>query len=63
MLKFSANVSMLFPEYPFIERFQQTKKFGFEYYEMQFPYEYSVRDIQREATGMQCDLINSYIGK
>ncbi|MCK5898630.1 MAG: TIM barrel protein [Methylococcales bacterium] len=39
MLKFSANLSVLFTEAPLIERFELAKKQGFEAVEIQFPYE------------------------
>lgn len=39
MLRFSANLSLLFTELPLIERFQAAKQHGFEAVEIQFPYE------------------------
>lgn len=41
MLKFSANLSMLFTEYEFIERFAHAAKNGFSAVEYMFPYAYS----------------------
>ena len=40
MPKFAANVSMLFTEHPFLERFARAKAAGFEAVEFLFPYEY-----------------------
>jgi len=39
MLKFAANLSMLFTERPLSERFQAAKRQGFKAVEIQFPYE------------------------
>lgn len=39
MLKFSANLTMLFGEYPLLERIQQAKQHGFSGVEIQFPYD------------------------
>lgn len=38
MLRFSANLSLLFNEYPLLERFQAARRAGFEAVEIQFPY-------------------------
>ncbi|SJM91296.1 hydroxypyruvate isomerase family protein [Crenothrix polyspora] len=38
MLKFSANLSLLFTEVPLIERFKLAKQYGFTAVEIQFPY-------------------------
>ena len=38
MPRFAANLSMLFTEYPFAERFDQAAAFGFEAVEFLFPY-------------------------
>jgi len=40
MPKFAANLTMLFTEVPFLERFKQASDAGFEYIEFLFPYEY-----------------------
>jgi hydroxypyruvate isomerase len=39
MLRFAANVSMLFTEVPLLERFEAAARAGFAAVEMQFPYE------------------------
>ncbi|MCK9607309.1 MAG: TIM barrel protein [Methylomonas sp.] len=46
MLRFSANLSMLFTELPLLERFQAAKQQGFAAVEMQFPYDMSAETIQ-----------------
>lgn len=48
MPKFAANVSMLFTEHPFMERFKQARAAGFEAVEFLFPYEYDAEAIARE---------------
>ncbi len=40
MAKFSANISMLFTEVDFLDRFQKAGEFGFEAVEYLFPYAY-----------------------
>jgi hydroxypyruvate isomerase len=40
MPKFAANLSMLFTELPFLERFEAATKNGFQYVEYLFPYEW-----------------------
>lgn len=40
MLKFAANLSMMFQEYPFLERFEKASNAGFKAVEFLFPYEY-----------------------
>ena len=39
MPKFSTNISMMFTERPFLERFQAARDNGFGAVEMQFPYD------------------------
>jgi len=45
MLRFSANLSMLFTELPLQQRFQAAKQHGFDAVEIQFPYELSAERI------------------
>ena len=40
MLSFAANISVLFTEFEFLERFAQASKAGFVAVEVQFPYQY-----------------------
>lgn len=60
MLKFSANLSLLFAELPLIERFAAARAAGFSAVEIQFPYELPA-DVIREALhthALQLVLIN-----
>lgn len=50
MPKFSANLSMLFTELPFMERFEAAAKAGFKGVEVQFPYAF---DLERIAEALQ----------
>jgi len=45
MLRFSANLSMLFTELPLLQRFRAAKQHGFDAVEIQFPYELSSEQI------------------
>jgi hydroxypyruvate isomerase len=45
MPRFAANVSMLFTEYPFLERFSHARAAGFEAVEFLFPYEFETAAI------------------
>lgn len=48
MPKFSANLSMLFNEVDFIDRFRCAKECGFDAVEYMFPYDYSIASLQAE---------------
>ncbi|MDD2801022.1 MAG: TIM barrel protein [Methylococcales bacterium] len=60
MLKFSANLSMLFTEVPLIDRFQAVKDQGFAAVEIQFPYSLSATAIKQalDETGLKLVLFN-----
>ncbi|WP_371377529.1 hydroxypyruvate isomerase [Sporomusa aerivorans] len=60
MLKFAANLSMLFTEVPFMERFSLAREAGFSFVEYMFPYEYKVSEIkeQLEKNGLKQVLFN-----
>ena len=47
MPKFAANLTMMFNEVPFPERFAAAAKSGFSAVEFLFPYDYSVADVTR----------------
>ncbi len=47
MLKFAANLSMLFTEYPFLERFERAARAGFSAVEYMFPYQEDTDAIAR----------------
>jgi hydroxypyruvate isomerase len=60
MVRFCANLSMLFAEVPFLERFGRAKAAGFDAVEFQFPYEFKADDIRAELDrhGLQLILFN-----
>lgn len=45
MPNFAANLTMMFTEYPFLDRFQAAKDAGFEAVEFLFPYDHAVPDV------------------
>lgn len=57
MVRFCANVSMLFAEVPFLERFGRARAAGFEAVEFQFPYEFAAADIRAELDRNQQDVV------
>ena len=48
MPQFAANLTMLFNEYPFMERFEKAAKSGFKAVEFLFPYAYSAHEIRQQ---------------
>lgn len=60
MLKFTANLSMLFTEQPLIERFKAAKQAGFDAVEIQFPYELNAVKIKQQLAehGLKLVLFN-----
>jgi hydroxypyruvate isomerase len=60
MPHFAANLTFLFTELPFMERFSAARKAGFDAVEFMFPYDYPMGDIkeQMKATGLQLLLCN-----
>ncbi|QXZ10218.1 hydroxypyruvate isomerase [Comamonas sp. Y33R10-2] len=60
MPRFAANLSMLFTEVDFLDRFERAANAGFEAVEFQFPYAYTVTEIKQrlDATGLQVVLHN-----
>ena len=57
MLRYCANLSLLFTEYPLIERFAAAKAAGFEAVEVQFPYELSPKAIRTELDVHDLELV------
>jgi hydroxypyruvate isomerase len=45
-MKFAPNLTMLFNDSPFLERFARARACGFEYVEFQFPYEHKIEHVQ-----------------
>ena len=60
MPKFAANLSMLFTEVPFLERFERAAKAGFKAVEFLFPYAFEAGEIRRrlDDNGLQLVLHN-----
>jgi 2-dehydrotetronate isomerase len=63
-LKFSANISILFTEVPFLERFALAARHGFRGVEFWFPYEHSAADVAARIadSGLQCISLNASPG-
>ncbi len=61
MPRFAANLSMLFKEYPFLERFEAAADAGFEGVEVLFPYDDAATEIVRRLgrAGLPLVLINT----
>lgn len=57
MLRFSANLSVLFTEVPLISRFGLARQHGFDAVEIQFPYELSIDAIKTQLDVHQLQLI------
>jgi len=56
MLRFAANLSLLFTEYPLRERFDQAAKAGFEGAELLFPYELAPSELSQCLQDAELDL-------
>ena len=61
MPKFAANISMLYPELPFLDRFEAAAADGFCAVECQFPYRWPAREMESRlaAHGLEQILINT----
>ena len=64
MPRFSANLGFLFPELPFLERFDAAASAGFTAVEYASPYEYPAAELRSRlnAAGLSQVLINSPAG-
>jgi hydroxypyruvate isomerase len=60
MVKFAANLSLMFNEVPFLDRFEAAAAAGFEAVEFMFPYDFEIDDIRArlEANGLELVLFN-----
>jgi hydroxypyruvate isomerase len=60
MVKFAANLSLMFNEVPFLDRFEAAAAAGFEAVEFMFPYDFEVDDIRArlKANGLELVLFN-----
>jgi 2-dehydrotetronate isomerase len=61
MPKFAANLSMMYPELPFLDRFEAAAKDGFKAVEYLFPYAYEATELaaRLEENGLQQVLFNA----
>lgn len=59
-MRYSINLSTIFTEVPFLERFQKAREAGFKYVECQFPYDYPPEQIQEvlAENHLSLELIN-----
>ena len=57
MPKFAANLTMLFTEVPFLDRFQLAAKAGFKAVEFLFPYACKAEDIKQKLDAHQLTLV------
>lgn len=57
MPRFAANLSMLFTELPFLERFEAASKAGFDAVEYLFPYDYPVEEIKQRLDAHNLDQV------
>lgn len=57
MPKFSANLSILFTELPFLERFAAAKAAGFHAVECWFPYEHGIDEIARLLRELELEMV------
>ena len=57
MLRFSANLSFLFNEVPFLERFGEAAHAGFRAVEFAFGYDYQVREIAARVAEHKLDVV------
>ncbi|MEG3136058.1 HPr family phosphocarrier protein [Rouxiella sp. T17] len=57
MPKFAANLSTMFTEYPFLERFAAAAKAGFKGVEFLFPYDYPIADLKQALTDNQLEMV------
>lgn len=60
-MKLAANLSLLWPELPFLDRFDAAAAAGFQAVEVLFPYEFSAREMQlaMRRNGLRMILMNA----
>jgi hydroxypyruvate isomerase len=65
MPRFAANLSMLYPEHAFLDRFEAAARDGFRAVEFMFPYEHAPAEIaaRLQSNGLQQVLFNAVPGK
>jgi len=57
MPRFAANLSLLYPELPFLDRFEAAARDGFPAVEFQFPYEFSAEEIAARARAHDLEVV------
>jgi hydroxypyruvate isomerase len=57
MNQFAVNLSTIFTEVPFLERFKKAKDAGFSLVECQFPYPYSIANIKEQLVKHQLSMV------
>ena len=57
MPRLAANLSMMFNEVPFLDRFEAAGKAGFKAVEFLFPYEYEAAELKRRLDGNGLELV------
>ncbi len=57
MLRFAANLSFLFTEVPFLERFAEAAHAGFRAVEFTFPYEYQAKEVAAQVKANKLDVV------
>ncbi|MCW5643258.1 MAG: hydroxypyruvate isomerase [Rhodoferax sp.] len=57
MPRFAANLSMLFTEHPFLDRFAHAAKAGFDAVEFLFPYDWPADEIKRRLDAHKLELV------
>ena len=64
MLRFSANISLMFLEYDLLDRFQAARDAGFGAVEVQFPYDVPVADLKsaKDDADVEITVINVGVG-
>ncbi|WP_042454297.1 hydroxypyruvate isomerase family protein [Neobacillus dielmonensis] len=57
MTQFAVNLSTIFQEVTFLERFKKARNCGFSYVECQFPYAYSIEEINQVLTQQKLKMV------
>jgi hydroxypyruvate isomerase len=57
MPQFAANLTMLFTEHPFLDRFEHAARAGFDAVEFLFPYVFDAQDIKQRLAGNGLKLV------
>jgi len=57
MTQFAANLTMLFTELPFLDRFERAARAGFKAVEFLFPYDYPVAEIRNRLVANRLELV------